>query len=118
MPLTIVQAIARRRPRALRELGPVPATGTADPVQAMHNYEAMTKLLLERGHVRLPEGELIAFWRDERPISRAFPASMGARMQAIVAAIEAPDYAAVKVPALAIYAIREIRRQPCHPGTT
>jgi pimeloyl-ACP methyl ester carboxylesterase len=74
---------------------------------ALLNYEAMSSLMTERGHVRLPEGELIAMWNFDRPFLAGTPGIDARLQQAIVAAIEAPDYAAIKVPALAIYAIPE-----------
>ena len=57
-----------------------------------------------------PEGELIAFLRMDDPTLAGSPTSMARTQQAIAAAIEAPDYAAVKIPALAIYAVRGSRR--------
>jgi pimeloyl-ACP methyl ester carboxylesterase len=75
------------------------------PPEAMRNYQAMSAHLAERGHVRLTEGELIAMWNVDKPFLAGTPAMDARTPQAIIAAIEAPDYAAVKVPALAIYAI-------------
>jgi non-heme chloroperoxidase len=88
----------------LRELGRFLPPEPPIPPQAMLSFDAMTKMLLERGHLRLPEGELIAFRRVNEPALAGIPNVDGLAMQAIVAAIEAPDYAAVKIPALAIYA--------------
>ena len=91
----------------LRELSRALPPEPPRPPQAMLNFDAMTKLLMERGHVRLPEGELIAFHRLNDPYL-AGSASIDARtQQAISAAIQAPDYAAVKIPALAIYAFED-----------
>ena len=67
----------------------------------------MTTMLLERGHVRLPEGELIAFHRMNDPYLAGSPSIDARTQQAISAAIQAPDYAAVKIPALAIYAFED-----------
>ncbi len=64
-------------------------------------------MLIERGHVRLPEGELIAFNRMNDPYFAGIPNIDGRTQQAISAAIQAPDYAAVKIPALAIYAFED-----------
>ncbi len=67
-------------------------------------------MLLERGHVRLPEGELIAFHRMNDPYLAGSPSIDARTQQAISAAIQAPDYAAVKIPALAIYAFEDPRQ--------
>jgi pimeloyl-ACP methyl ester carboxylesterase len=75
------------------------------PPEAMRNYQAMSALLAERGHVRLPEGELIAMWNVDKPFLAGMPGVDARTQQAIVAAVEAPNYAAIKIPALAIYAI-------------
>jgi hypothetical protein len=71
----------------------------------MRNYQAMSALLAERGQVRLPEGELIASWNVDKPFLASMPSLDVRAQQAIVAAVEAPDYAAIRIPALAIYAI-------------
>jgi pimeloyl-ACP methyl ester carboxylesterase len=95
-------AVMKSRQSVLsRSLPPEP------PIQpeAMRNYEAMSALLVERGHVRLPEGELIAMWNVDKPFVAGMPGMDARTQQAIVAAIEAPDYSAIKIPALAIYAI-------------
>ena len=63
-------------------------------------------MLLERGHVRLPEGELIAARRMNDPYFAGSPTIDGRTQQAIQAALQVPDYAAVKIPALAIYAFQ------------
>jgi len=75
------------------------------PPEATRNYEAMSKLFAERGHVRLPEGEIIAMWNGDKPFLAGMPRMDARTAQAIIAAVEAPDYAAIKLPALAIYAI-------------
>lgn len=74
------------------------------PPEAFRNFETMNKLLDERGHVRLPEGELIALRNADKPYLAGTPSIDGRTQQAMLAAIEAPDYAAIKIPALAIYA--------------
>jgi non-heme chloroperoxidase len=91
----------------LRELSRVLPAEPPRPPQAMLNFDAMSKLLLERGHVRLPEGELIAFHRMNDPYLAGSPSIDARTQQAISAAIQAPDYAAVKIPALAIYAFED-----------
>jgi pimeloyl-ACP methyl ester carboxylesterase len=97
-------AVMKSRQSVLgRSLPPEPPI----PPEAMRNYQAMSTLLAERGHVRLPEGELIAMWNFDKPFLAGTPSIDARTMQAIVAAIEAPDYAAIEVPALAIYAIPE-----------
>jgi len=74
------------------------------PPEAMRNFDAMTRLLADRGHVRLPEGELIAFFNMNNPTLAGTPAIDARTQQAIKAALEKPAYAALKVRALAIYA--------------
>ena len=97
-------AVMKSRQSVLsRSLPPEPPI----PPAAMRNYQAMSALLAERGHVRLPEGELIAMWNANKPFLAGMPGLDSRTAQAIVAAIEAPDYAAIKMPALAIYAIPE-----------
>ena len=94
MPLTIVQATPRRPPRVrLRELGRALPPEPPLPLESLLNFDAMTKMLLERGHVRLPEGELIAFQRMNDPYLAGSPSIDGRTQQAISAAIQAPDYA-------------------------
>lgn len=75
------------------------------PPEALLSYDSMTKMMIERGHVRLPEGELIALFRMNDPQFAGTPTIDARTQQAISAAIRKPDYAAVKIPALAIYAI-------------
>ena len=95
-------AVMKSRQSVLsRSLPPEPPI----PPDAMRNYQAMSALLAERGHVRLPEGELIAMWNVDKPFLAGMPGLDARTQQAIVAAIEAPNYAAIKIPALAIYAI-------------
>lgn len=74
------------------------------PPEAFRNVEAMNELMDERGHVRLPEGELIAFRNADKPYLAGAPSIDGRTQQAMMAAIDSPDYAAIKIPALAIYA--------------
>ena len=77
------------------------------PPQALRNYDAMTKFLEERGHVQYPEGELIATFRVNSPFLAGTPSIDARTQQAISAAIKAPDYSSLKVPALAIYAFAD-----------
>jgi pimeloyl-ACP methyl ester carboxylesterase len=95
-------AVMKSRQSVLsRSLPPEPPI----PPEAMRNYQAMSALLAERGHVRLTEGELIALWNVNKPFLAGTLAMDARSGQAILAAVRAPDYAAIKVPALAIYAI-------------
>jgi pimeloyl-ACP methyl ester carboxylesterase len=75
------------------------------PTAAFTNYEAMSKLLAERGHLPMPEGELIAFRQVDKPWLGGLPNIDGRSQKALLAALQAPDYASVKLPALALYAI-------------
>ncbi|HUQ11935.1 MAG TPA: alpha/beta hydrolase [Steroidobacteraceae bacterium] len=77
------------------------------PLTAFANYVAMSKLLAERGHLSMPEGELIAFRQVDKPWLGGNPNIDPRAQQAILAASKAPDYAAVKLPALALYAIED-----------
>jgi non-heme chloroperoxidase len=100
-------AVMKSRQSVLgRSLPPEPPI----PPAAMRNYQAMSAHLAERGHVRLPEGELIAMWNIDKPFLAGTPGMDARTQQAVVAAIEAPDYAAIKVPALAIYAFPDPRQ--------
>ena len=90
----------------LRDLNRLMPPEPPYPPESLLNYEAATKMLLERGHVRLPEGELIAARRMNDPYFAGSPTVDGRTQQAIQAAIGRPDYAAVKIPALAIYAFQ------------
>jgi non-heme chloroperoxidase len=77
------------------------------PPAALLNFDTMSKFLEERGHIRYPEGELIAFLRVNHPYLAGTPSIDTRTQQAIKAAIRAPDYAKVKIPALAIYAFED-----------
>jgi non-heme chloroperoxidase len=96
----------RKAPAAVRsrELGRFLPPEPPIPPWAFVSFDAMTQLLLDRGHLRMPEGELIAFHRVADPALAGSPNIDGRAQQAITAAIEAPDYSRVKIPALAIYA--------------
>lgn len=98
----------------LRELNRFLPPEPPIPPQALLNFDAMSRMMLEREHLRLPEGELIAFRRVNDPAFAGVPNIDARVMQAIAAAIEAPDYAAVKIPALAIYAF-ESPNKPLPP---
>jgi non-heme chloroperoxidase len=89
----------------LRELAQLLPPEPPRPPQAFLSFEAMNTMLRERGHLPLPEGELIAFLRVNDPYYAGVPSIDGRAQQAISAAIGKPDYAKVKVPALAIFAI-------------
>ncbi len=91
----------------LRELGGLLPPEPPIPPQALQNYDALSQLLEKRGHVRYPEGELIALLRVNNPFLAGTPSIDARTQQAISAAIQAPDYAAVKIPALAIYAFED-----------
>jgi pimeloyl-ACP methyl ester carboxylesterase len=93
--------VSRRLREINRSLPPEPPI----PTEALLNYDTMSKFLLERGHTRYPEGELIAFLNVDKPFLAGTPAIDARTQQAIQAAIQSPDYRAVKVPALAVYAI-------------
>jgi len=77
------------------------------PPEALRNYAAMSRVLAERGHVQLPEGELIAFRNVDKPFLAGTLTMNDRTLQASIAALEAPDYAALKIPALALYAIED-----------
>lgn len=93
-----------------RELGRKLPPEPPRPPEAMLNYEAMSRFLEERGHERYPEGELIALFNVDEPFIAGTPSIDGRAQQAIMAANQAPDYAAVKIPALAIYAFEDPSR--------
>jgi hypothetical protein len=57
----------------------------------------------------MPEGEIIAGWRMNEPYFAGSPSIDARTQQAITAAIQAPDYSAVKIPALAIYAFEDLK---------
>ena len=95
------------RDSRLRELNAQLPPEPPIPRAAFASYGAMTLLLAQRGHVRLPEGELIAFRNASNPALAGSPAIDRRTQQAIAAAIEKPDYAALGIPALAIYAFAD-----------
>jgi pimeloyl-ACP methyl ester carboxylesterase len=74
------------------------------PVSAMISADAFNQYLVAQGHTRMPEGELIAFFNLGKPFLAGTPNIDVRSAQAIKAAIRPPDYASVRVPALAIYA--------------
>ncbi len=95
---------SRTRLRELRNsLPPEPPV----PPRALRNHAALTELLIQRGYARLPEGELIAFRNVDKPFLAGTPHIDARTLQAITAGIGPPDYAAVKIPALAIYAFED-----------
>jgi pimeloyl-ACP methyl ester carboxylesterase len=76
----------RKNPR-LRELGRFLPPEPPIPPAALRNFDAMTSLLLERGHVRIPEGELVAFFQMDNPYLAGTPGIDGRTQQASSAAI-------------------------------
>jgi pimeloyl-ACP methyl ester carboxylesterase len=98
---------AMRRLRELtRALPPEPPV----PSAALKDYDVLSQFLASRGHARYPEGELIAFFRVNSPFIALTPSIDARTQQAISAAIEAPDYARLKIPALALFAIEDPSR--------
>jgi pimeloyl-ACP methyl ester carboxylesterase len=92
------------RNRRLRELHRRLPADPPIPPQAMVAAGTLNRYLAAQGHTPLPEGELIAFFNMDKPFL-AGTANIDARSaQAIKAAIRAPDYARVTLPALAIFA--------------
>jgi pimeloyl-ACP methyl ester carboxylesterase len=106
-------AYERSRPRAnpiltrLRELNDRLPPGPPIPPEALSNYDAMKQWLEAQDRVLLPEGELIATWRVDQPFLGGTPSIDARTQQAISAALQPPDYDAVKIPALAIYALED-----------
>jgi non-heme chloroperoxidase len=91
---------ARRIRELNRSLPPEPPT----PPQALADFDAISTHLKSRGHLPYPEGELIALLHINNPFLAGTPSIDARTQQAIQAAIKTPDYAAIKVPALSIYA--------------
>lgn len=91
----------------VRELNGILPPEPPIPPSALRDYAAMSTLIAERGHVRLTEGELIASLNIDKPFLAGTPTIDNRTRQAIMAAIEPPDYGAVKIPALAVYAIED-----------
>ncbi len=106
-------AYDRSKPRSnplairLRELGNLVPAQPPIPPAALLNYEAMVKWLEAGDRTRPPEGELIAGWQVDKPFLGGTPSIDARTQQAISAAIQPPDYDALKVPALAVYAIAD-----------
>jgi pimeloyl-ACP methyl ester carboxylesterase len=96
----------------LRELNRLMPPEPPFPPQSLLNYDAATRMLLDRGHVRMPEGELIAALHMNDPYFAGTPTIDGRTQQAMQAALQVPDYAAVKIPALAIYAFQNETLSP------
>jgi len=91
----------------LRELNSRVPPQPPIPPEALANYDAMKKWLGESGRLRPPEGELIATYQVDKPFLGGTPSIDARTQQAISAAIQPPDYRAIQVPALAIYAIAD-----------
>jgi len=75
------------------------------PPQALLDFAAMKQWLDAEDRLRPPEGELIALWQVDKPFLGGTPNIDARTQQAISAAIGPPDYDALEVPALAIYAL-------------
>lgn len=105
------RSIDRNDPRMtrLRELNRLLPPDPPIPPEAMANYDTMVKLMESGSHARYPEGELIALFGINHPLLAGTPSIDARTQQAISAAIQTPDYAALKIPALALYAFE-------HPG--
>ena len=88
----------------LRELNNRVPPAPPIPPEVFQNYEAAKKWMEAGDHVRLPEGEMIASWQVDKPFLEGTPTIDARFQQAISAAIQPPDYDALKIPALAIYA--------------
>ena len=101
------QSHSHRLRELLHRLPPEPPI----PPAALRDYDAMSALLDERGHARYPEGELIALLQVNNPYLAGVPNIDARTQQAITAAIQAPDYAAIRIPALAIYAFSDPRER-------
>jgi pimeloyl-ACP methyl ester carboxylesterase len=91
----------------LRELARLLPPEPPIPPEALQDYDAMSRFLEQRGHARYPEGELIALLRVNHPFLAGTPSIDARTQQAMLAGIQAPNYSAMKVPALAIYAIAD-----------
>jgi pimeloyl-ACP methyl ester carboxylesterase len=100
------RSIDHKDPRMtrLRELNRLLPPDPPIPPEAMTNYDTMVKLMESNSHALYPEGELIALFGINHPVLAGTPSIDARTQQAISAAIQTPDYAALKIPALAIYA--------------
>lgn len=100
------RSMDRKDPRMvrIRELNRLLPPDPPIPPEAMTNYDTMVKYMEAGSHARYPEGELIALFGINHPVLAGTPSIDARTQQAITAAIQAPDYAALKIPALAIYA--------------
>jgi pimeloyl-ACP methyl ester carboxylesterase len=96
----------------LRELNRALPPEPPIPAAALQDYAAMSQFLDQRGHVRYPEGELIAFFRVSSPFIAGTPNIDARSQQAISAAIRAPEYGKLTIPALAIYAFEDADAAP------
>ncbi len=92
--------------RRMRELNRALPPEPAAPPQAFLDYEAASTYMEEKGYLPYPEGELIALLNVTNPFLAGAPSIDARTQQAITSAIAAPDYAAVRIPALAIYAFQ------------
>ncbi|HEU4654745.1 MAG TPA: alpha/beta hydrolase [Steroidobacteraceae bacterium] len=80
------------------------------PPALLRDYGTLSTLMEARGHMRYPEGELIALLQVNNPYLAGVPTIDSRTQQAITAAIRPPNYGALKVPALAIYAFADPNR--------
>ena len=87
------------------------------PPEAMRNYQAMSALLAERGHVRLPEGELISCGTSTNPCSPACPAWTCEPCRPSSRRSKRPTTRQSSCPRWLSTRFR-IQARPCHPGTT
>jgi pimeloyl-ACP methyl ester carboxylesterase len=98
------------RSRRLRELHRRLPAEPPIPPSAMVDAAALNRYLVARGHVRMPEGELIAFFNMGAPFLAGTPNIDARSAQAIQAAARRPDYARIRIPALAVYAFENADR--------
>ena len=82
------RAADKKAPAAmrLRELNRLMPPEPPLPPQSLLNYDAATRMLLDRGHVRMPEGELIAARHMNDPYFAGTPTIDGRTQQAMQAA--------------------------------
>jgi pimeloyl-ACP methyl ester carboxylesterase len=80
------------------------------PPTSLRDYDALSTFMETRGHVRYPEGELIALLQVNNPYLAGIPTIDSRTQQAIMAAIQPPNYPMLKIPALAIYAFSDPNR--------
>jgi non-heme chloroperoxidase len=104
--------IEDNRHTRLRELQASLPPEPPRPPEALLDYPSMSMHLEARGHLQYPEGELIAFLNFDKPHLAGTPNLDVRAAQAIKAAIRAPDYSKVRIPALAVFAIEDPDKAP------